>query len=387
MDEIALPSLNAWPRDWQKFASRFFNCNIGVSRNILRKIAGLAPEIKETEIWHVHSPDDVFPLHANESITHLDFCSTTDASWLFSELRSYLRSPGHWPNLKALRVFKLKERPINSIVIYTPLSRYCWARGDNGLKIWDERLALKRKVLSMYGRFTLYVVDASRYDLRDPSDTDIGRCILAQRELLESKDGLKFRFARDQENGFVSMQTLDSGFVIPDEVGPVVAYDYTEDYRRWRVPKVVFIPLSLVPEDVFIEKCSRIRKMVSADVHFSVLVLDHFIGMNKKQGEFAIFKGPPPIFQSPIVKYHNPALQSFVQKQSLVGVEPNPPAPVKHGRSGLPLNPPSKRIFAWSPGTFALGGGGKQEKYISGGEATRVHVLGDNPHLLENKAN
>lgn len=396
MQEVDLAGLyNSWPVQWQAFASRLSSgerAGLGVSNQTMRKILdklGCAVRLEQRKVEHVHEIGDAFPLHSNQ-VTDLEYHCSSDVLCV-QNLCRYLRSPVLWRGLKSIRVFKLAERPLSSIVLHTP-SVHGYSKGSD---VWDEQLAFKRRVLSLYTRATMYVVETTQYQIdEDLANSAVGQIVLAERDSLEAKDGAQIRFGRDKD-GIVSEARAEPGFVIADEVGPVVAYDYGENYRRWMVSNVVFIPASLDNEQRFIEMCSHVRQMVSADAYFSVLLLDYFIGRGTN-AKHKILKKAPPVFKSPMIKYRDhrlrqheqpPPERSFVHQNSLVGVKSGARVPVVNGLRGLPPRPPPKRIFTGGTLATTFVRGEQQEKHVCRREAAGVDTWGNDSHFLEDKPN
>lgn len=353
IEVLELPT-NGWPSDWVIFSMRFWkNKPIGVARSTLRKIAKMSVEDDEEKIvTHVNRFNDIFPSES-ESITHLDFYYSDNGNSVLQSLCLYLRDPILWPNLRHVRILRLKDRPLQRIVIHTPsVTGYIHEfRRECGLKVWDKSLALKRRVLRVYDRRTLFVILPSTMLNVEANETSIGRIILAQRELIESKDGLKYRFIQD-DRGHVSGVTLRLGETVTDEIDPIVYYDKYENYRLWTVERVIFIPFSLSDEELFVSACSNIRKMVVSNNDFSVLLVDYFV--DSRKGDVRINGKPPPVFESPLVEFADKRIQLFIQKHSLIRAQADPSVSREDRHAGFALAPPSKRVFTWPSGAPSL---------------------------------
>lgn len=357
---------HGWGPEWNELVLRILEeKNDGPSRlKMLRRIAGLKNE-EEKKVHHVNNFQDQQVPENSALITHLDYYCN-DSSRYMDLLRYYLVSPGLWSKLKCIRVFKLKSRSLEKIIIYTPI--VSGFRNDaqsmvvRGVKQeWDNKLALTRRLERFYTRSTLFVLDHGFCTMEEfPLDTVYGRILLARRDKLESQDGRKHRFCKNERGGGVSLVNLEPGFVYPGDVGPVVEYDSREDYRLWNIPNVVFIPKSL--DAGFVVKCKNLRGMVPCgDSCFMVLLLDFFIRKDGK--EVKIFGKPPPPLD-PMVKFHDPRVELFVKQQSLVGVQLDSPVTPEYREGGLPFNSSTnKRVLAGPPRTQSLGGEEKQ-KYI-----------------------
>lgn len=358
MEEIELPGLGRhWTPKWSALAARLtkHKHNLGLSRENMRKILKLADRKggEEERVKHVHGIGDIVPSNSCD-VTDLEF-HCVGGERCVQDLCYYLSSLELWPSLKYVRVFKLVNRPFKSIILHTPIVNGYGPIVD-GQRKWDKQLAFKRRVLSAYSRDALYVVETTMYQLEDDlMKSTIGMIVSAERDMLEYKDGLKLRFAKNEE-GIVSEVRLLPGFVINDEVAPVIAYSPNAVYRLWDIKRIVFIPASLQNEERFMEMCSRLRAMVVADAYFCVLLLDFFIG-GKGKGGSTILGSPPPVFKSPMIKYRDHHFrqqqESFVEQQPqqpLIRTQGVPNVPVKNRLGGFPVAPPSsKRIFTGGP--------------------------------------
>jgi hypothetical protein len=366
-EEVEL-RINGWPSEWKELVDRILDERNGGSsrRQMLRRIAKVKNEGEEQKVFYENKFQyNQFP--ANSAlVTHLDYYCN-DPNRYMDLLRHYLASPEFWPKLKCIRVLKQKYRSLQKIVVYTPVvNGFRVVKGvdqEGEKQEWDNKLALARRMERFYTRSTLFILDQG-FGMMDlpPMDTIHGQILLSRREELENEDGRKYRFCKS-DDGSVSLVKVEPGFVYPGDIGPIVEYDPNEDYRRWDVPNAVFIPNSLGQSAGFVEKCKNIRKMVSGgDSCFRVVVLDFFIGKHGK--EVKIFGQPPPPLD-PMVKFNDTRVDLFVKKQSLVGVQPDPPLAPKDSERGLIFDgPPKKRVLTWAPGAHSLVRGGENKKNI-----------------------
>ena len=372
MEELQL-RLDNWPFEWHSLTSRLRNPGgYDSRRNIIRKLAKREPEPLSQEVHFLKDFRDEFP-DDSTIVTHLSYCCS-DENRIMSRLRHYLRSPELWPNLRSLRVFKLQGRSLREVVIYTPTVTG-YIQGDKK-PYWDKGLAFKRRLLSLYTRSTMYIIDGNPFRAESIMQSTEGQILLARRDELENQDGRRYRFYRNDCGG-VSLAREEPGFLIMGEVGPLVEYDPLEDYRLWEVEKLVYLPRALGTDSEFLERCHRLRGAVRADRDLQVLVVDYYIG-----GGVKLLGKAPPL--DPLIRYHDRRVELFVKQQSLGLVQADAPVAGENSRGGL--FSASKRVLHGTPWASSLRGV-KQQKHVGGGEAAAVNIPRDHPALLQQETN
>jgi hypothetical protein len=377
---IPLPKLDLWPEDWYAFRQQIeYKLSNGLDKllnksNNKPKVEFISKFKKRPEESRSR-PDD--PARITTLIIE-------HAPVTVQELIRYLKDPRDWPNLESLILCKEVDSRLLQISVHIPTNVAFDSQGK-----YDKERAFKSRCVPYYSRDTLFIQDANAFT--DDYDTLLEKIILSERDAKEEDGVVPIRFARNAEGGVVVI-TPEKGFEY-EEVGPCVTYNYTEDYSKWIMKKVVYVT-DCISSLEFIEKCEKFRQMVNKGSDFSVLVPDAYV-----DGE----SGIAYINKKPLSGELDNRIRIFCKKKIVFGSQGNAVKPVENdvgskirGKdqlstpSGIPLirrerrdgrkrsradiNPDARVMFP------------KKQKQVVAPETSGIVNLGNDTDLLDEEA-